>query len=200
MTELPARAQFAIENETRSIKAGERISALSEAAITEEALQAAYDAQFANAEPTPEYNASHILLATQEEALAAKARIDAGEDFATVATELSTGPSGPNGGQLGWFGPGMMVEPFEQAVVSMEVGTVSEPVETQFGWHIIKLNETRDQANPTLDDMRDELSAQIQEEMITAYIAQITADADITRIEAGSIDPTTLTNLDLLEQ
>lgn len=200
MTNLPARAQYAIENETRSIKAGERISVLSEAAVTEEALQAAYDAQFADAEPTPEYNASHILLATQEEALAAKARVDAGEDFATVATELSTGPSGPNGGQLGWFGPGMMVEPFEQAVVAMEVGTVSEPVETQFGWHIIKLNETRDQANPTLDDMRDELAAKIQEEMITTYLAQITSDSDITRIEAGSIDPAALTNLDLLEQ
>ena len=82
----------------------------------------------------------------------------------------------------------------------MEVGTVSEPVETQFGWHIIKLNETRDQANPTLDDMRDELAAKIQEEMITTYLAQITSDSDITRIEAGSIDPAALTNLDLLEQ
>ena len=74
----------------------------------------------------------------------------------------STGPSGPSGGELGWFGPGMMVPPFEEAVMAMEVGAVSEPVETQFGWHVITLNDTRSQAAPPLDEVREELAEEIR--------------------------------------
>ncbi len=200
LTEVPARAQSAIENEIRSIKAGEAIAAMSDTAASDEAIQAAYDEQIAGMEAATEYNASHILVATEEEALAVKERVEGGEDFAEVAKEASTGPSGPNGGLLGWFGEGMMVAPFEEAVMGMETGAISDPVQTQFGWHVIKLNETRDQALPTLEEMRTDIAASLQEAAIAAHLAALEEAADVTRIEAGTIDPALLSNLDLLEQ
>lgn len=200
LTDVPARAQIALENEERSIKAGERIAAISAENVTEEAIQAAYDEMFADVTPAQEFNASHILVETEEEAVAVQERANAGEDFAELAMELSTGPSGPNGGSLGWFGQGMMVQPFEAAVMEMEVGAVSGPVETQFGWHIIKLNEVRDQALPTLEEMRPEIAGQIEETVVTEYLTSLEEGADVTRIEAGTIDPEALSNLDLLEQ
>ena len=110
-----------IENEERALKASEVIAEISAEAVTDEALQAAYDARFVGVEPGQEYNASHILVETEEEAMALIEELNGGADFATLAQEKSTGPSGPNGGQLGWFGTGAMVKPFEDAVVSMEV-------------------------------------------------------------------------------
>ncbi|MEO9863986.1 peptidylprolyl isomerase, partial [Yoonia sp.] len=124
----PARVDYALRNERRSLLAGEEIDALSVASMTDEAVQAAYDAKYENAESETEFNAAHLLVETLEEAEAAKARIDAGEEFGEVAKEVSTGPSGPNGGNLGWFGAGQMVTPFEDAVMAMEVGGVSDPV------------------------------------------------------------------------
>lgn len=200
LTDVPARAQIALENEERSIKAGERIAAISAENVTEEAIQAAYDEMFADVTPAQEFNASHILVETEEEAVAVQERANAGEDFAELAMELSTGPSGPNGGSLGWFGQGMMVQPFEAAVMEMEAGAVSGPVETQFGWHIIKLNEVRDQALPTLEEMRPEIAGQIEETVVTEYLTSLEEGAEVTRIEAGTIDPEALSNLDLLEQ
>ena len=198
--DLPKRAKRAIENERRSIIAGEAISALSETVVTDEALQAAYDERFANTDAEPEFNASHILVETEEDALAVKARADAGEDFAELAKELSTGPSGPNGGSLGWFGKGMMVAEFETAVLGMDVDAVSEPVQTQFGWHIIKLNETREKPLPTLEEMRQELAGPLQAAALETKIAELEAAAEITRAEAGSIDPSIVSNLDLLDE
>ena len=90
-----------------------------------------------------EYNASHILVATEGEAIQLKIEIDDGADFSQSARDNSTGPSGPSGGELGWFGPGVMVPPFEKAVFALEVGEVSNPVQTLFGWHLIKLNQVR---------------------------------------------------------
>ena len=200
LTDVPARALIALENEERSIKAGERIAAISAENVTDEAIQAAYDEMFADVTPAQEFNASHILVETEEEAVAVQERANAGEDFAELAMELSTGPSGPNGGALGWFGQGMMVQPFEAAVMEMEAGEVSGPVETQFGWHIIKLNEVRDQALPSLEELRPEIAGQIEETVVTEYLTSLEEGADITRIEAGTIDPEVLSNIDLLEQ
>lgn len=88
---------------------------------------------------TTEVRASHILVKTEEEAKKLYDEIKAGKDFADAAAEYSLCPSGAAGGDLGFFGKGMMVKPFEDAAFALEVGELSEPVETQFGWHLIYL-------------------------------------------------------------
>lgn len=90
-----------------------------------------------------EVSASHILVDTKEEADELKKQIDAGADFAKIAQQKSKCPSGSEGGELGYFGRGRMVPEFETAAFSTEVGQVSEPIKTQFGWHIIKVNDKR---------------------------------------------------------
>ena len=149
--------------------------------------------------PQEEYNASHILVETEEEAVAVKAEIDAGADFAATAREKSTGPSGPNGGQLGWFGAGAMVPSFEAAVIALEVGEVSNPVQTQFGWHIIILNETRTPDAPTLEEVRDELLQNVRDTAVEEYVASLTAEAQIDQSGAADVDPSVLSDLTLVE-
>ena len=187
-----------IENERRAYLAGNVLDEASRTAVTEEALQAAYDERFANAEPSKEFNAAHILLETEEDAQAVKEELDGGADFTALAKERSTGPSGPNGGELGWFGLGMMVQPFEEAVVSMEVGEISGPIQTQFGWHILRLNETRMSQAPSLDEVRQELAADIQNAAITERVTEATESADITR-SAEEIDPSVIKDISLID-
>ncbi len=187
-----------LENEERALRASEVIRDVAEGATTDEALQAAYDEAFAGAEPETEYNASHILVETEEEAAAIVTELEGGADFATLAQERSTGPSGPNGGQLGWFGMGAMVAPFEKAVVAMEPETISAPVQTQFGWHVIRLNEVRQMEAPTLDEVRDQLTEQLQRSAIEARIAELTEGAEVTRSTVEDIDPALLDDLSLL--
>jgi len=195
----PTRVEIAIANELRSLRAGEVVNSLMTEAVTDEDLQAAYDARFEGVDPDPEFNASHILVATEEEALAVQAMIEDGADFAETAVEKSTGPSGPSGGELGWFGPGMMVAPFEEAVMSLEAGEVSGPVETQFGWHIVKLNETRMSALPTLDELRGELTTELQQGRLDTLLAELNEAADITLPEEGAFDYSLIQNLEMLE-
>lgn len=196
--ELPPRVTLSIENETRSLTAGEAIEGVMAENVSDEELQAAYDAQYKDAEPEQEFNASHILVETKEEADAIKSELDGGADFAEVAKEKSTGPSGPGGGSLGWFGPGMMVPAFEEAVAGMEAGSVSDPVETQFGWHVIKLNETRTGEAPTLEDVREELETQVRQTKVQTAIESITEAAEVDRSAAEGIDPTVLKNTEWL--
>ena len=196
---LPARVRLSLENESRSLTAGEVIENVMAGPVDEGAVKAAYDEQYASAEQGDEYNASHILVESQEEALAIKAELDDGADFAEMAREKSTGPSGPGGGSLGWFGKGMMVPSFEAAVIAMETGAVSDPVETQFGWHVIMLNETRKTAAPALDTVREELELQIRQMRVQTAIDGITEAADVDRTAADGIDPTILKNIEWLE-
>ncbi|WP_339637514.1 peptidylprolyl isomerase [uncultured Sulfitobacter sp.] len=196
--ELPPRVTLSIENETRSLTAGEAIEGVMAEDVSDEELQAAYDAQYKDAEPEQEFNASHILVETKEEADAIKAELDGGADFAEVAKEKSTGPSGPGGGSLGWFGPGMMVPAFEEAVAGMEAGSVSDPVETQFGWHVIKLNETRTGEAPALEDVREELETQVRQTKVQEAIESLTEAAEVDRSAAEGIDPTVLKNIEWL--
>lgn len=195
---LSTEARLAMENERRSFLAGEALTGIAAAAVTDEALQAAYDARYGNAEAQLEYNASHILLETEDEADEIKAKLDGGADFAEMAKEHSTGPTGPNGGALGWFGKGMMVKPFEDAVVALKVGEVSEPVQSDFGWHVIILNEQREKPAPTLDEVRAELTAEVQQAAIGTALDEITAAATVTRSEE-KIDPAELRNMELVK-
>ncbi|MDY6858449.1 MAG: peptidylprolyl isomerase [Pseudomonadota bacterium] len=194
---VPEIARIALLNERRAILASAAMNEIATAAVTDEAIADAYQAQYANAEPETEYNASHILVETEEEAAELKAALDTGADFAELAKEKSTGPSGPSGGELGWFTAGMMVKPFEDAVMSMEAGTVSDPVETQFGWHVIRLNETRDKPAPELDAVRGEIAGALQKAAVEAAVAKITEEATVTRTET-EIDPAALRNMQLL--
>ena len=197
---LSPGGQVTIDNETRAILANQAIGAIAEAAVSDEALQAAYEENFASVEPDTEFNASHILVETEEEAQALVVELEGGADFAALAMEKSTGPSGPNGGSLGWFGPGAMVEPFELAVVEMEVGAISAPVQTQFGWHVIKLNETRLAEAPPLDAVRAELVDQLQREAVDARIAELTGAAGVDRSAGDALDPNVLNDPALLPQ
>lgn len=197
--DLPKRVTLSLENETRSLTAGEVIEGVMAAPVDEEAVKAAYDAQYTDQEAGEEYNASHILVETEEEANTIKTALDDGADFAELAREKSTGPSGPGGGSLGWFGAGMMVPSFEAAVVAMEPGAVSAPVETQFGWHVIKLNETRKTEAPALDDVREELELQVRQTLVQTRIEEITNDADVERMSEQEIDPALIKNIDWLE-
>lgn len=131
-------------------------------AVTEEAVRAEYDKLVADFKPQEEIRASHILVATEEEAKAIKAELDGGADFATIAKEKSIDPGAANGGDLGFFGKGMMVAPFEQAAYALtEIGQVSEPVQSQFGWHIIKLEEKRESSPPTFEQVAGQLQQQL---------------------------------------
>ncbi|MBM2290718.1 peptidylprolyl isomerase [Sulfitobacter pseudonitzschiae] len=197
--DVPKRVELSMENERRSLIAGEAIEKILATAVSDEAIQAAYDATYANAEPTQEFNASHILVETEDEAKAIIEELNGGADFAATAREKSTGPSGPGGGSLGWFGPGAMVPEFETAVAAMKAGDISEPVQTQFGWHVIKLNEVRNAEAPALEDVRAELEQQVRSEAVTAAVDALVADADVNRDGAEGMDPSVLSTLKLGE-
>ncbi|SDI77819.1 peptidylprolyl isomerase [Lutimaribacter saemankumensis] len=195
----PRRVEIALENEQRQMLAAEAIDDLLAGAMTDEAVQAFYDENFANAEPEQEWNASHILVETEEAAAALAERARGGEDFAQLARDNSTGPSGPNGGELGWFSAGMMVPPFEEAVKSMEKEGVSDPVQTQFGWHVIRLNDTRQKDAPPLEEVRDQIEAQLQQQIVDAKVQELTDAANVERKDEG-FDKSQLSNLGLLEK
>ncbi|MEO1797818.1 MAG: peptidylprolyl isomerase, partial [Pseudomonadota bacterium] len=125
-------------------------------------------------------------------------QLEEGADFAELAMEFSTGPSGPRGGELGWFGPGMMVAPFEEAVVALEPGGVSAPVQTQFGWHVITLNDLRVSPPPALSDVRADIVGQLQSERLEARMQEFMTSADITRVDG--IDPAALNSLNIFSQ
>ena len=196
--EMTKRVTVALENEQRSLLAAEAINAIAENAVTDEALAAAYQAEYADADLGQEYNASHILVETEEEAKAIIAEIEGGADFAEVAKAKSTGPSGPSGGMLGWFGKGRMVPPFEAAVVAMEPETISAPVQTQFGWHVIRLNETRAVEAPALEQVRAQLAQSIRQNAVKEYIDGLVDGGEVTRMDRTEIDTSVINNLDLL--
>ncbi|MEE9427678.1 MAG: peptidylprolyl isomerase [Paracoccaceae bacterium] len=187
-----------MENQNRALLAGVAMTGLLEEAVTDEVIEAAYNEQYADIERPREFNASHILVETEEEALALVIELENGADFAALASEHSTGPSGPNGGQLGWFGPGMMVAPFEQAVLEMEDGQVSPPVQTQFGWHVIILNETRIPSAPAIDEVRAEIAEELQQAALAKIVESLTASADVSRVDLSEIDPAILRDIDLV--
>ena len=164
-------------------------------AITDEAVNALYTERYASEAPAMEYSAAHILVETQEAAQALTDQARGGADFGELAREHSTCPSGPRGGDLGWFGLGQMVPPFENAVVSMNAGEVSDPVETQFGWHVIKLNEAREIAPPPLEEVRGEIETELSNAAIQEFVEGLESGADGTRVDGIPSDVLTTLSL-----
>lgn len=145
------------------------------ASVTDEAVQAAYDALVAGFTPEDELRASHILVASKEDADAIKAELATGKPFADLAKEKSIDPSAAqNGGDLGYFSRGMMVQPFEEAAFGLaDSGQVSEPVESQFGWHVIRLEDKRQSQPPALDAVRPQLEQQVMFEAFQAAVGTL---------------------------
>ena len=189
------RAQ--IELQRRNLLANAVIDTIAQADPDPEQIQAAYDRLFVDTDPVTEFSAAHILVETEEQAQTIRAELDEGADFASMAQQHSTDNSGLNDGDLGWFTPDQMVEPFGNAVQELEPGELSQPVQTQFGWHLIRLNDTRLREAPALDDIRDQLDQMVRRDNVEAAIEGLVDDAAIEMNEAA--DPAWLEQTDLLE-
>lgn len=148
--------------------------------VDDAAIKEAYDERVANL-ASQEFNARHILVKTEDEAKAVITEASAdGADFAAIAKEKSTGPSGSNGGSLGWFKAQTMVPAFSNAVKEMKKGDISkEPVKTQFGYHVIKLEDSRDAKLPTLESLKPQLERVISQKKMLAYMEGLKKTADI---------------------
>ena len=160
-------------------------------AATDEAEHKAYDEAAKGQPPEPEVHARHILLPSEEEAKAALARVKGGEDFAKVAKELSKDPGG-EGGDLGWFTKDKMVPEFAAAAFKMEPGQISDPVKSQFGWHVIKLEEKRVKTFPPFEQVKDQAARYVAQKAQSELIAGLHKDAKIERFDeppAAAPDP-----------
>lgn len=150
--------------------------------VTDETLRKMYEDEIANTPPKVEVRARHILVKTEAEAKALIARIKAGEDFATLAKENSIGPSGAKGGDLGYFTHDAMVPAFADAAFALDVGAVTDaPVQTQFGWHVIKVEDRREAPPPSFEDSRERLRAQASQTVVRALLDELRGKAAIER-------------------
>lgn len=135
-----------------------------------------------------EANASHILVKTREEAISIIEKLNKQSIFSELARIHSTGPSGKNGGELGWFAPGQMVKGFENATFALKKGeTTQEPVETKFGFHIIKLNDIRDAKPKKLDEIRENIIDQITKNSLANLEKKIRKNHEITIVDFDDI-------------
>jgi peptidyl-prolyl cis-trans isomerase C len=133
---------------------------------------------------TTQYKARHILVDTEERATDLIAQLDDGADFADLAKENSKDTTSPQGGDLGWFSADSMVAPFADAVRAMDVGTYSEtPVQTRFGYHVILLEDSRDQQPPGLEAVRDELTQAVSRQKLDVYVKGL---RDAAEVNVGS--------------
>jgi len=151
-------------------------------AVTPEAAKALYDQTVKAMKPEEEVHARHILVENEDDAKKIAARIKGGEDFAKVAAEASKDPgSKAEGGDLGWFTKERMVAPFADAAFKLNAGQVSDPIKTQFGWHVIKVEEKRTKPVPTFDEMKDQVDQYITRKAQQDLILKLREGAKIER-------------------
>ena len=147
-------------------------------AATDEEILAQYQMQLELA-PALQFKARHILVETQAAAASLITQLGEGGNFEELAKAHSTGPSGPSGGDLGWFSPEQMVKPFSDAVAGMKDGEFTkEPVQTQFGWHVILREESRANEPPTLESVRDAVKQNVEQTKFQGYLDKLRADDD----------------------
>jgi peptidyl-prolyl cis-trans isomerase C len=158
-------------------------SKVAKESVSEAAIKQTYDEAAKNQKPDTEYHALHILVGTEEQAKAVQKRLKDGEDFGKIATEVSKDP-GPKGGDLGWHLKDDWVNEFGEAVVKMEPGQISDPVKSQFGWHIIKLVEKRAKKFPPLEQVHNEVARYVVMNARKTLIGKLREAAKIERLDA----------------
>ncbi|MDX7951605.1 peptidylprolyl isomerase [Lichenihabitans sp. Uapishka_5] len=153
-------------------------------AATDQAEHKVYDDAAKAKKPEEEIHARHILVPTEAEAKAAFDRVNKGEDFAKVADEVSKDP-GSQGGDLGWFTRDKMVPEFAEAAFKLEPGQVSQPVKSEFGWHVIKLEGKREKSFPAFDQVKDQVSRYVVQKAQSDLVMDLRKDAKIERTAAA---------------
>jgi peptidyl-prolyl cis-trans isomerase C len=150
--------------------------------VTEAEAKKVFEDNIAKVKPEQEIKARHILVETEDEAKAVKAELNGGADFAKLAAEKSKDKNA-EGGDLGYFTRGQMLKPFEDAAFALDVGQISDPVKTSFGWHIIEVQEKRDQKLPTFEDVKDPIMSQLVMRKAQTVVNGLRSEADIEIVD-----------------
>ena len=190
---------LALEHEKRSAKAAQMVSKILKNFPNDELVNSAYKNLINELKGSLEYNASHILLKDEDQAKTIRKDIDNGKNFEALAKEHSIGPTGKNGGNLNWFDLASMVPEFSTALMVLSEGDVSQPVQTKFGWHIIKLNETREKKIPEFKKIEAQLRQNLRQKKINDYLKSLTENSEINFV-GENINPNEITNIQLLEK
>jgi peptidyl-prolyl cis-trans isomerase C len=152
--------------------------------VSDEELKKLYDDNVGDGK---EYKARHILVEDQQKASDLIVELDEGADFSELAKQHSTGPSGKTGGELGWFSASQMVKPFSDALAGMEKGTYTkEPVQTQFGWHVIILDDSRESTVPSFEQVKPQLKMMAQNQRVQDYVASLRSKATIDIVQTAA--------------
>ena len=168
-----------IDQQRRAVIAGAAIKQqLASKPLTDDDLKKIYDEKTSGA--GQEFKARHILVDDEAKARELIKKLDGGADFSKLAKENSTGPSGKNGGDLGWFSAKQMVKPFSDAAAKLEKGKYTKtPVKTQFGWHIIMLDDVRESSVPPFEQLKPQIEMFAQNQRIQAYVQNLRKQARI---------------------
>ncbi len=158
------------------------LGGVAKTAASDAAMHKTYDDAAKAQKPEEEVHASHILVETEDQAKDVEKRLKAGEDFAKVATEVSKDP-GSQGGDLGWFTKDRMVPEFAEAAFKLKKGEISEPVKSQFGWHVIRLEDKRTKEFPPFDEVKDQISNYVAQKAQTELVMNLRKNAKIERTE-----------------
>jgi peptidyl-prolyl cis-trans isomerase C len=160
------------------------LGAEGKAALTDEALRKVYEEATKEMKGEIEVRARHILVETEQEAKDVLVELGKGRDFAELAKERSKDPGAAEGGDLGYFTKDQMVAEFAEVAFKLEKGQLSAPVQTQFGWHIIKVEDKRAREIPSFESVRDQVIAYVMRKTQADVIARVRAKAKIERLEA----------------
>ncbi|KPJ92870.1 MAG: hypothetical protein AMJ53_08570 [Gammaproteobacteria bacterium SG8_11] len=175
--------QADLENQKTNVIAGAMLKQATDSIrLNDEELKQAYDDYLKTMPATEEYKARHILLEDEANAKAVIEDLNKGADFAKLAQEKSTGPSGPQGGDLGWFQSSQMVEPFAEAVKQLKNGEYSRtPVQTEFGWHVVLREDSRKLDPPSFESLKEQFRMRLMNKNVEGYIGSLRSKAKITR-------------------
>jgi len=190
---------LALEHEKRSAKAAQMVSKVLKNFPSDELVKSAYQNLTNQIRGSLEYNASHILVNEEDQAKNILKDLNEGKDFDDLAKKYSVGPTAKNGGKLNWFDLNTMVPEFSTALMVLSEGDVSQPVKTKFGWHVIKLNETREKKIPSLEKVRPQLVQNLRQRKINDYLNSLNQNSEINFLQKN-INPNEITNLQLLEK
>ncbi len=190
---------LALEHEKRSAKAAQMVSKILKNFPNDELVNSAYINLTDQFKGALEYNASHILVKEEEQAKTILADFKGGRAFEDLAKEHSIGPTGKKGGSLDWFDLSSMVPEFATALMVLSEGDVSQPVKTKFGWHLVKLNKTREKKIPALEEVRAQIVQNLRQKKINDYLNSLTGNSEI-KFLGKDINPNEITNIKLLEE